>query len=208
MPKNYTLTQRELVNIVFLDIINSYKGWRHLKGLPVKNQRTWSNGWTSYKYNLKLRNFKFNSLKQLYSNLNNSNINTIYLAEHVNLLWKLQWETEWNEAKKKRLIYLNKNKTALKVDLNLMANLVVSQNSKKLEKKKKKTFFKKNVFTLGFEPGFTKTLLKTSLTSSSSKSSKYQISFDNDKIIKKPKDKKTKTITIDSKKKKKSKAWD
>lgn len=200
--------QRELVNIVFLDIINSYKGWRHLKGLPVRNQRTWSNGWTSYKNNLKLRNFKFNSLKQLYTNLNNSNINTIYLAEHVNLLWKLQWESEWNEAKKKRLIYLNKNKTSLKVDLNLMANLVVSQNSKKLEKKKKKTFFKKNVFTLGFEPGFTKTLLKTSLTSSNSKSSKYQIAFDNDKPIKKSKDKKIKSNAVDTKKKKKSKAWD
>jgi len=137
IPKNYSISQRELVNIVLLDIINTYKGWRHLKGLPVRNQRTWSNGWTSYKHNLKLRNFKFNSLKQLYSNLNNSNINTIYLAEHVNLLWKLQWESEWNEAKKKRLIYLNKNKTSLKVDLNLMANLVVSQNSKKLDKKKK-----------------------------------------------------------------------
>jgi len=67
--------------------------------------------------------------------------------------------------------------------------------------------FKKNVFTLGFEPGFTKTLLKTSL-SSTSRTSKYQVSFDNDKIIKKSKDKKVKNASIDNKKKKKSKSWD
>jgi len=137
-PVGHSLKQKQIINIVILDLINSYKGWRHLRGLPVKNQRTWSNGWTSYRNNLILRTFKLSTLKQVYSTLSNANLNTIYMAEHVNLIWKLQWENEWNEAKRKRLVYLNKAKTALKVDLNLMSNFLVNQGLKKNNKQKKK----------------------------------------------------------------------
>ena len=126
--------------------------------MPLRGQRTWTNAWTVYRVNTILKTYKIKLLKNLYSLIPNSELNSIYLAEQVNLLWKLQWESEWNEAKRKRLLFLNKNKIKLKVDLNLMSNLIVSNS-----KKKKKSTLKKNVFTLGFEPGFTKTILKTSI---------------------------------------------
>ena len=46
-----------LLNIVRLYLTKTYKGKCHLLGKPVRGQRTWSNGWTAYKYNLTLRRF-------------------------------------------------------------------------------------------------------------------------------------------------------
>jgi ribosomal protein S13 len=46
-----------LLNIVRLYLTKTYKGKCHLLGKPVNGQRTWSNGWTAYKYNLILRRF-------------------------------------------------------------------------------------------------------------------------------------------------------
>ena len=45
------------LNIVRLYLIKTYRGKCHLLGKPARGQRTWSNGWTSYKYNLILRRF-------------------------------------------------------------------------------------------------------------------------------------------------------
>jgi ribosomal protein S13 len=40
IPKNGSLSNVLLINIIFLDITYSYKGWRHFFGLPVNGQRT------------------------------------------------------------------------------------------------------------------------------------------------------------------------
>lgn len=45
------------LNIIRLYLIKSYRGRCHALGKPVRGQRTWSNGWTSYKINLTLRKF-------------------------------------------------------------------------------------------------------------------------------------------------------
>lgn len=45
------------LNIVRLYLIKSYRGRCHALGKPTRGQRTWSNGWTSYKINLILRKF-------------------------------------------------------------------------------------------------------------------------------------------------------
>ena len=52
IPNNKSIKERFLLNIFFLDLIVSYRGWRHSKGLPVRGQRTWTNAWTVYKNNL------------------------------------------------------------------------------------------------------------------------------------------------------------
>lgn len=46
-----------LLNIVRLYLTKTFKGKCHLLGKPVRGQRSWSNGWTSYKYNTILRKF-------------------------------------------------------------------------------------------------------------------------------------------------------
>lgn len=39
-PPNLFFTNYFLLNIIFLDLSYSYKGWRHLMGLPANGQRT------------------------------------------------------------------------------------------------------------------------------------------------------------------------
>merc|ERR1712159_218759 len=43
VPKNKTVSNKKLLKIYFLDFIGCYRGWRHVTGLPVRGQRTWSN---------------------------------------------------------------------------------------------------------------------------------------------------------------------
>ncbi len=195
VPKDSSLKKRKLLNIFFLDIINSYKGWRHSHGLPVRGQRTWTNANTAYKSNVTLRYFKINSAKRIYGSSSIHETTVAYFAEQINLLWKLQWEKEWLSAKKKRTQIFKKKTGSYKIDLYSMAKGQVSSGdsagSKKKNKKKKDVG--KNVFLLGFDPGFTKKLLrKTSFNQlfKTKKHAKVQILTSKEDDTKKKKTKK------------------
>ena len=54
---NNQLDNLLLLNIIKLYLTKTYRGRCHLLGKPVRGQRTWSNAWTSYKYNTTLRRF-------------------------------------------------------------------------------------------------------------------------------------------------------
>jgi len=54
---NDQLNNLLLLNVVRLYLTKTYRGKCHLLGKPTRGQRTWSNGWTSYKHNLTLRRF-------------------------------------------------------------------------------------------------------------------------------------------------------
>jgi len=154
----------------------SYRGWRHSRGLPVRGQRTWTNAWSVYRNNLILREYKLLLAKRLYGNLPSDNLNVIHLAEQVNLLWKLQWENEWNEVRKKRLLAAKSNFQATSVDLVSMSKGIVDNSGNKKLKKKTKSLFNKNVFTLGFDAGFTKALIKVNyMNQSKGKSRKINV---------------------------------
>ena len=161
LPMNSSIKSRELLSIYFFDLLSMYKGWRHLKGLPVRGQRTWTNAWSTYKSNLQLRNYKLLLAKRIYGNMPANELTVAYLAEQINLMWKLQWESEWRTAKKKQLSTKNITSRATKVDLHNMSkgNVVASKSSSK----KSKSSLSKNYLTLGFDPGFTKFLLRSSL---------------------------------------------
>jgi len=209
VPNKKLVKDRRLVNIFFLDLINSYRGWRHSRGLPVRGQRTWTNAWTSYKSNLILREYKIILAKKLYGNIPANELNVAYLAEQVNLLWKLQWEQEWREAKKKRLVFLKKDLNLYKIDLYSMAKGNITGFTKRGEKgKKQKQVTKKNYFSLGFDPGFTKALLKSSYLNlkKASGHSKINIITESDDVKNKKKNLKKKTL-ITNKKKTKKDSW-
>ena len=152
------------LGILFLDLISTYRGWRHSKGLPVRGQRTWSNAWSCYRSNLILREVKLKIAKKYYGNLPENEINMAFLAEDINSLWRIQWEHEWKSAKKRlKLSEKNSKKSPIKVDLASMAqgNIIVDNiTKKKLKANRRKRTVQKNVFTLGFDPGFTKFVLK------------------------------------------------
>ena len=164
IPPKKSIKNRLLLNIFFLDLIVSYRGWRHSRGLPVRGQRTWTNAWSAYRSNLVLREYKIIVAKRLYGSLPLDNLSVTYLAEQTNLLWKLQWENEWKEARKKRLVALKSNLRTASIDLYSMSKGIVDTSGNKKKKNKVKTHFGKNLFTLGFDVGFTKALIKTNYT--------------------------------------------
>ena len=150
-PQNNDLKKKNILNIFMLDIINSYRGFRHSIGLPTRGQRTWSNAWSVYRSNTILRQFKIKLSKRLYTSINLSELNIAYLAEQINNLWRLQWEEEWKFSRKQRQGQTKKSKTFFNVDLKTIASANIN-----LKKKKKN-------YVVGFDHGFTKYVLKQSV---------------------------------------------
>jgi len=150
---------RNILNIYLLNLLGTYRGWRHSRGLPVRGQRTWSNSWSSYRSNLVLRSFKITISKRIYGSNYSNDCIVAYLAEEVNNMWRLQWYYEWLESKRRRLNLQKNIKNNFKIDLISMSKLQIDTISKKNDSPKSKKS-KKNVFTLGFDPGFTKNIIK------------------------------------------------
>ena len=153
VPKNKDFKKKMVFNIFILDLINSYRGIRHSFGLPVRGQRTWTNAWSTYKSNLILRQFKIKLSKRLYTSITISELNIAYLAEQMNNLWKLQWDSEWKKAKRQRQLQSKNSRNLFKVDLKAIASGNVSPKNKK----------KQMGYIIGFDPGFTKFVLKESI---------------------------------------------
>ena len=153
VPDNKDLRRRSTFNIFMLDLINSYRGLRHAFGLPARGQRTWSNAWSSYRSNLTLRQFKIRLSKRLYTSITINELNIAYLAETINNLWKLQWDNEWKKAKRHRQVQAKKSRNLYNVDLKAIASANVSVRDDK----------KKANYVIGFDPGFTKYVLKQSI---------------------------------------------
>lgn len=153
VPDNKDLGKRSTFNIFMLDLINSYRGLRHAFGLPARGQRTWSNAWSSYRSNLTLRQFKIKLSKRLYTSITINELNIAYLAETINNLWKLQWDNEWKKAKRHRQVQAKKSRNLYNVDLKAIASANVSVRDDK----------KKANYVIGFDPGFTKYVLKQSI---------------------------------------------
>lgn len=153
VPENKNLKKKMVFNIFMLDLVNSYRGLRHAFGLPVRGQRTWTNAWSVYRSNLSLRQFKIKLSKRLYTSITINELNIAYLAEQINSLWKLQWDVEWKKAKRQRLIQAKKSRNYYKVDLKTIASANVSVNDKK----------KNASYVIGFDPGFTKYVIKQSI---------------------------------------------
>ena len=150
-----------MYSIYMLDLIFSYRGWRHLNLLPVRGQRTWTNANSVVNSNKSLKNHKSLIIKN-YLNISNVNlINSYITIEYINLLWKMQWTSEWLELKKKRLFFLKKKTKNIKLkfdDQSIFLELA-SIRSKFLKKKSKVTS-KNGYVALGFEPGFGSVFIK------------------------------------------------
>ncbi len=152
VPDNKELKKKNIFNIFMLDLINSYRGLRHAFGLPVRGQRTWTNAWSCYRSNTALRQFKIKLSKRLYTSITINELNIAYLAEQINSLWRLQWDSEWKKAKRQRQVQTKKSRGYYNVDLKTIASANVSVKDNK-----------KSNYVIGFDPGFTKYVLKQSL---------------------------------------------
>jgi len=212
VPFKLNLKKRNTMNIYVLDMITSYRGWRHSRGLPVRGQRTWTNAWSTYKSNWVLRNYKLIISKKNYNNVPIKDVKVASIAEYVNLTWKQQWDYEWLSAKNSRLQFKG-NKNTIKIDIYAMANYQVMHPLKlKNLSKKQKQSFKKNYFSLGFDFGFTKTLLQDvyseELNNNLDGLSKSSMNFKDNRLSKKNSPKKKSEVNKNTKKKIKKSVWD
>lgn len=154
-PDNSYIVNRYKVGIYFSDLIQSFKGWRHLKGLPTNGQRTWSNGWTCYKSNTTLREHKLSTAKSFYGRGYKADIKVSFMAEHINWLWKKQWPWEWAYSRQVVFKVFRKNPYKFQIDLFSIASCLLGSlkpNNPKQGKKKKKLL----TGYVGFDKNFTK----------------------------------------------------
>lgn len=208
-PKSRNIQSRHNSNIFFLDFLNTYRGLRHSKGLPVRGQRTWTNAWSVYRSNLNLRKFKIEIAKRIYGNMPITTLSTIYLAEQINYIWKLQWKKEWQQARSKRFKLMQNEHSMFKIDLNAMAKGYVDGfDTKKQVTKKKKNQTKKNVFTLGFEPGFALYYLRPNTSLSAKERNKIKVVLTEEETRVKTIQKKKKILQKKKPEKKKSSSWE
>lgn len=78
----FKLFEKNLVNLYY---INTYRAWRHIRGLPVRGQRTWTNANSVYYSNVYLRKFIFKKASIDYSGVNSNSANIALLAEYANI---------------------------------------------------------------------------------------------------------------------------
>jgi ribosomal protein S13 len=86
VPKRSSLKKRCILNLYLLDLITSYRGWRHFKGLPTRGQRTWSNASTASRCNTLLRNYRVKISHRCYGNLPLHEVSIAVAAEQINLV--------------------------------------------------------------------------------------------------------------------------
>ena len=203
-PTPIALHKKHTLNVYVLDMIQSHKGIRHARGLPCRGQRTWTNAWTSYRANTTLRVFKVKLLNRAYKKVPHGQLNMYYLAEQINLLWKVFWKDEWLNAKKKVIVVSKKKNFNVDVASMAKGNIISPTRLKKMSKKQKSSIGK-NTLTLGFDIGFTKKVLMDLY-----KRDKLKIlkNVKNNKVKKKKIDIKTKIIKHKLKKKSKKSLWD
>jgi len=150
VPANTSIKEKLLINLNYLFLIKTYRGWRHCFSLPTRGQRTWSNGWTNFNKKNYLRDYKFNSYKNGLGNASAEDIKNAFYLEQLNLLWKCQWEKEWTLAYKKRQAQLKKTRGFKRLEMSTLA-----KTNPNFIKSKKQT-----LIPIGFDGGYTKIYLR------------------------------------------------
>lgn len=158
IPNIISIKMIYIHNLLLLDKSLSYKTFRHLFNLPVNGQRTWSNAKSIKTIQSELYKYKFKK----YNKFTNNN-HTLFMAEIINLLWKLQYNYEWKHSAKyftKLPWYIQRKKKCIGVTA--MANRRVDSFykwkfvlAKKPKSNKRKKIVNKNLLTSGFVVGFT-----------------------------------------------------
>lgn len=148
------------INIVLLDFNSSYKGVRHIKGYPVRGQRTWSNSWSSYKVNTQLRQLRVGWTQKYYGGVTSKEAKVLLMAELVNYYWWLNWRRSWRVASKLRENQIRrarkKNKALSTLNFQQIGfNHVFMPILQRDLTKRQKAVLKSSSFLTGYRPYFT-----------------------------------------------------
>ena len=101
--------------LVFLDMLQLLKMWRHIKGYPANGQTTYTNANTSKK-NKTLLNFRLDQFYALFGKKRRNIFPTLIQAEYNNRLWHNIWYEEWAQGTQFVFSLVNPKKQSIPFD--------------------------------------------------------------------------------------------
>lgn len=101
--------------IVFLDMLQLMKMWRHIKGYPANGQTTYTNAHSSKK-NKTLLNFRLEQFYAMFGKKKRNIFPTLIQAEYNNRLWFDIWFNEWIQATQFVFSLVNPKKQSIPLD--------------------------------------------------------------------------------------------
>lgn len=108
-------TQYQVAYLVFLDMLQLMKMWRHIKGYPANGQTTYTNANTAKK-NKVLLNFRLEQFYALFGKKKRNIFPTLIQAEYNNRLWFDIWFNEWIQATQFVFSLVNPKKQSIPLD--------------------------------------------------------------------------------------------
>ncbi len=135
--------QLKIAHLVFMDMLELIKMWRHAKGYPANGQTTYTNANNSKKNKI-LINFRLEQFYNLFGRKRRDIFPTLIQAEYNNRLWHNIWFNEWWQGRAFINKLLNNKTQTLPFDPVLLARgqtngYVRVGNASKLGKAKKIT---------------------------------------------------------------------
>lgn len=112
---NLQPNKQKVAYLVFLDMLQLLKMWRHIKGYPANGQTTYTNSSTSKK-NKTLLNFRLDQFYSLFGKKKRNIFPTLIQAEYNNRLWHNLWYLEWAQGTQFVFSLVNPNKQTIPFD--------------------------------------------------------------------------------------------
>lgn len=167
IPIKFSIKNYVEINFLKLDLINSYRSYRHFYGFPSRGQRTWSNSNTTKALNNTIRNYKIKWMKKYFANVKCNDLRNVSVAEHYNLIWFKQWKHEWKVVsriweKAKLEVGFKRPKLDYKATAKKLVFSFWDKQYQKVKQRRKQTL-RKNVYTLGFRPYYLKSIFRVKL---------------------------------------------
>ena len=107
--------EHKVAHLVFLDMLELLKMWRHVKGYPANGQTTYTNANTSKK-NKTLLNFRLEQFYKMFGKKKRNIFPTLIQAEYNNRLWHNLWYLEWAQGTQFVFSLVNPNKQTIAFD--------------------------------------------------------------------------------------------
>lgn len=101
--------------LIFLDMLQLLKMWRHIKGYPANGQTTYTNA-NSSKKNKTLLNFRLEQFYAMFGKKRRNIFPTLIQAEYTNRLWKNIWYLEWAQGAQFVFSLVNPKKQSIPFD--------------------------------------------------------------------------------------------
>lgn len=101
--------------LVFLDMLQLLKMWRHVKGYPANGQTTYTNA-NNAKKNKSLLNFRLEQFYTLFGKKRRNIFPTLIQAEYNNRLWHSIWYLEWAQGTQFVFSLVNPKKQSIPFD--------------------------------------------------------------------------------------------